>query len=364
MAVAVPTTIERTAAVPGVTKGAKEEGLEDGGEEDEEVEDEDGEEEGRNVLSIAENLRLRAPLGADVAPVPMSRSRSYSVQDLLAIRAHMPEVSEQVKALLAKSSTAFALDKAEAERLGQAPWEVCEREGGHGRMSMRQGGGSSSGRGGSGRMTRGGGRMGGGPRGDWRSENAAFSILKRAKEAFGRRAKSRNAHEEAMRAVRSLCNKLTRENFDRLVQQLVDVEVTSLRMLEEMVTVVFDKALEHKGFQDVFAKLVVAMDAKSTSWTQGFVRPFHVTEEEAATALADHERELKLVAQLHELCRQSCLMGHFATLDTWRRGCWCTLSRALFGLTRAVRTGNTPLHVAAIIGSKQATVEPFAQSWR
>lgn len=61
--------------------------------------------------------------------------------------------------------------------------------------------------------------------------------------------------EAASRKVRSLLNKLTPENFDRLVPQFLAVVLPTAEALQAVTEVVFAKACDERGFSDMYALL-------------------------------------------------------------------------------------------------------------
>ncbi len=73
--------------------------------------------------------------------------------------------------------------------------------------------------------------------------------------------------EEARKKMQSILNKMTRERFDRLSQQLIDIKIESLEMLNIMVRLVFDKAVEEHHFVDMYADLCSRLVQESRSWS-------------------------------------------------------------------------------------------------
>ncbi|CAM9440592.1 unnamed protein product [Phaeothamnion confervicola] len=67
--------------------------------------------------------------------------------------------------------------------------------------------------------------------------------------------------------VQSVLNKMTREKFDKLAQQMLDIPINSLEMLQKLVELVFEKALDEPSFVDMYADLCVRLNDHSGSWT-------------------------------------------------------------------------------------------------
>ena len=66
--------------------------------------------------------------------------------------------------------------------------------------------------------------------------------------------------------MRSILNKLTKEKFDTLSAQLIDIVIEAVEdaggLLKEIVTIVFDKALSEKYFAALYSELCCTMDQK------------------------------------------------------------------------------------------------------
>ena len=54
--------------------------------------------------------------------------------------------------------------------------------------------------------------------------------------------------EEGVRKARGLLNKLTPDNFDRIVQQFVAIPITKVETLRALTAVVFEKAVAEQSF--------------------------------------------------------------------------------------------------------------------
>ncbi len=73
--------------------------------------------------------------------------------------------------------------------------------------------------------------------------------------------------EEARKKMQGILNKMTRERFDRLNQQLIDIKIESLEMLNMLVSLVFDKAVEEHHFVDMYADLCSRLVQESSRWS-------------------------------------------------------------------------------------------------
>jgi hypothetical protein len=67
-------------------------------------------------------------------------------------------------------------------------------------------------------------------------------------------------------------NKITRETFARLTDQLLGLTIASEGMLVKMLEIVFNKALEDVFFQNMYAELFRALGAKAAVWSEGYLR--------------------------------------------------------------------------------------------
>lgn len=79
--------------------------------------------------------------------------------------------------------------------------------------------------------------------------------------------KSASNLEVAKKKVQSVMNKMTREKFDRLAEQLTNIHMESLEMLQSVIRIIFDKALGEPHFCDMYADLCVHLDSKWQSWS-------------------------------------------------------------------------------------------------
>ena len=65
--------------------------------------------------------------------------------------------------------------------------------------------------------------------------------------------------------VKSILNKMTKEKFERLAEQICEIKVESMDMLDLMIARVFEKAIDEPAFGDMYAELCVKMSNKVTS---------------------------------------------------------------------------------------------------
>ncbi len=73
--------------------------------------------------------------------------------------------------------------------------------------------------------------------------------------------------EEARKKMQGILNKMTRERFDRLNQQLLNIKIECLEMLNILVDLVFDKAVEEHHFVDMYADICSRLVQESSRWS-------------------------------------------------------------------------------------------------
>ncbi|RYY33706.1 hypothetical protein EON62_03985, partial [archaeon] len=73
--------------------------------------------------------------------------------------------------------------------------------------------------------------------------------------------------EEMERALMALCNKLSRENFEVIMEQILKLEINTQSKLQRVAEVIFEKALIDEFFQDLYADLCEKLAKKAESWT-------------------------------------------------------------------------------------------------
>ncbi|KAG1708791.1 hypothetical protein DVH05_022413 [Phytophthora capsici] len=77
--------------------------------------------------------------------------------------------------------------------------------------------------------------------------------------------------EKALNHVKSLLNKLTREKFAKLTNELCSVDIDSFVLLSSIVSIIMDKALEEPNFADVYADLCKEFHARTAKKTWSFL---------------------------------------------------------------------------------------------
>jgi len=108
-------------------------------------------------------------------------------------------------------------------------------------------------RGPGGRQQRGG--RGGGPQSFY--DGPVAPLIK--SENHWRPTKNTNALVVAEKQVKSILNKMTKEKFDRLSEQMLQVPIKSAEILRMMINNVFDKAIDEPSFGDMYADLCVRL---------------------------------------------------------------------------------------------------------
>lgn len=116
---------------------------------------------------------------------------------------------------------------------------------------------------------RGGGRGGRGGRGRGGQQELCFDGPIKPLERTDNRwvpSKTTTRLEEVSKAVQSIMNKMTREKFDRLATSLCQLQMDSYAMLQAVITMIFDKALDESHFCDMYADLCVHLSQKWNIW--------------------------------------------------------------------------------------------------
>ena len=86
--------------------------------------------------------------------------------------------------------------------------------------------------------------------------------LKKTANAW-KRQKASSSEEQALRSVTQILNKLSRENFEKLVGRILEINITSLSMLERVVELIRNKALVEPKFGDLYADLCRELQIKT-----------------------------------------------------------------------------------------------------
>ena len=70
----------------------------------------------------------------------------------------------------------------------------------------------------------------------------------------------------AEKLVKAILNKMTKEKFERLAQQMIEIEILSYEMLTMMIENVYDKAIDKPSFGDIYADLCVKLSETASSF--------------------------------------------------------------------------------------------------
>ena len=89
--------------------------------------------------------------------------------------------------------------------------------------------------------------------------------------------KNVSAFVVAEKKVKSILNKMTKEKFERLSQQMVEIPIQSYAMLTMMIENIFDKAIDEPAFGDMYADLCVRLSQSVVG--QNFVHIIESDEE-------------------------------------------------------------------------------------
>ncbi|GLE07591.1 hypothetical protein PINS_up018194 [Pythium insidiosum] len=117
---------------------------------------------------------------------------------------------------------------------------------------------------------RGGGRRGGPPAPPPPLFDGPVEPLKLTENRWVKKT-NLNELESTLSRVKSVLNKLTRENFEKLTGDLCKTEMKSLEMLRLVISVIIDKALEEPGFADVYADLCREFHKQTTGRAWNFL---------------------------------------------------------------------------------------------
>jgi hypothetical protein len=153
--------------------------------------------------------------------------------------------------------------------------------GGGGGDRDRRGGGDRGDRRGGDR--RGGDRRGGGDgrrdrREDERDYTPAYvyDYFDRADNAYDRH-REVDALTAITKQAKGIMNKISRETFAKLSEEMVGLNITSQEMLENVIEVTFDKALEDVFFQDLYADLFNKLGERATVWSTRYLKVAHLS---------------------------------------------------------------------------------------
>lgn len=81
-----------------------------------------------------------------------------------------------------------------------------------------------------------------------------------------------SSEEELVRRVRGILNKITPETFDTLVRQLLDVGTDNERCLQDVIFVLFEKALKEPHFSGLYANVCKVLCEKAPNFEQPDLR--------------------------------------------------------------------------------------------
>ncbi len=77
---------------------------------------------------------------------------------------------------------------------------------------------------------------------------------------------------QVSKAVTLILNRLAPANFEKLANDLASLEIKSRTVLEAVINLVFEKALNDMFFQDMYARLCNILSDKAGEWCQAFLR--------------------------------------------------------------------------------------------
>ena len=101
------------------------------------------------------------------------------------------------------------------------------------------------------------------------------------------------------REVQAILNKITPQNFKKLVGQLAAVKVTSNRMLQELIKLVFEKAVQEPSFSSLYAEMCIALEQKFQDFS--FLYVFHNTDANQYRWLTDVAVEVELLGPFNSV---------------------------------------------------------------
>lgn len=92
--------------------------------------------------------------------------------------------------------------------------------------------------------------------------------LKRTENGWKRDRESDDEIMAKVKQIRSLLNKLTLEKFDKILRQIIDIDISSYEILVGVVKEVFEKALFEPKFSSMYADLCVRLDVATREMLQ------------------------------------------------------------------------------------------------
>jgi hypothetical protein len=66
--------------------------------------------------------------------------------------------------------------------------------------------------------------------------------------------------------VKSILNKITPQTFEKLSEQMLHLNVTNTAMLDKVIGIIFDKALDEPNFTQLYAELCSFLNKVATKW--------------------------------------------------------------------------------------------------
>jgi len=180
---------------------------------------------------------------------------------------------------------------------GDGDWKRSERAGGvdsprYGRDGGGRGGDREYGRDRDyGRDRRGGGGRYG--RGGDRDRYDEYDAEEGTVEDYNRLQRAANPYRrdvaldplgQLAKEATGIMNKISRETFEKLSESMLGLNVTSQEMLEKIIDVVFDKALDDPFFQDLYADLCKRLGDRAVVWSDRYLQVAYLKEKDGAPA--------------------------------------------------------------------------------
>lgn len=124
--------------------------------------------------------------------------------------------------------------------------------------------------------------------------------------------------EIIQKKVTAVCNRITREHFEILSRELLDIEVSNIENYELLVDNILDKSLCFTHFHDLFADLMYRIQTRSIEWNKNLIDTvkqdnqwyYHVRQDNNFTC--DRESETENVTPEYS---QDSLIGPFSTRE-------------------------------------------------
>lgn len=92
--------------------------------------------------------------------------------------------------------------------------------------------------------------------------DAFVEQMAKASNPWRPRSKAEGHEERVIRTVKGILNKITPDNFDRLIEQLADSGINSPNLLQKTISQLFDKAVLEPTFCSLYAQCCVALSKK------------------------------------------------------------------------------------------------------